>query len=208
MTDVPSTAPRLARWRAWPRRRPALVRSQVEPEAFVEVHAEFAPDLLRFFAMRVGDDQAALDLTGDTLATAYEKRTDFRGTSNAEVESWIWTIARNKVKRYWRRREIDRGAMARIGMTQPVATEEDLERIDDLLAGEAASGALGEALGELPPDQRSVIMLRYVDELSDQDIAAQLDVSPEVVRARASRGLRRLRTDPRLEPLTDEDVSR
>jgi RNA polymerase sigma-70 factor (ECF subfamily) len=155
--------------------------------------------------MRVGDDQAALDLTGDTLATVYEKRGDFRGSTAAEVEAWIWTIARNRVKRYWHRREIDRGAMARIGMARPVATDEDLERIDELLAGEAASGALSAALEELPADQRDVILLRYVDELADPVIAARLGVSAEVVRARASRGLRRLRGDPQLGPLVDED---
>jgi RNA polymerase sigma-70 factor (ECF subfamily) len=184
-----SSRPRLQlRWPAWPKRRPALVRSQYDPEAFVEVHDEFAPAL-----------------TGDTLATVYEKRGDFRGTTSAEAEAWIWTIARNNVKHFWRRREVDRGAMVRIGMARQLATDEDLERIDELLTGEAASGALDAALGELPADQRDVILLRYVDELSDQDIAAKLDVSPEVVRARSSRGLRRLRGDPRLEPLVDDD---
>lgn len=193
-------------WRLLRRRpAPALVRSQADPEAFVEVHDEHAGALLRHFALRVADQQTALDLVGETLATAYEQRATFRGRTAEEASAWIWAIARNKLKHHYRRRDVDRGALARIGVPRPLVTDEDLERIDELLTSEAASGALGAALDELPSSQRDVILLRYVDELSDQDIASSLSVTPEVVRARASRGLRRLRSDPELEALVDED---
>lgn len=190
----------------WPRRRqPALVRSRVDPEAFVEVHDEFAPALLRFFAIRVSDPQVAVDLMADTLATVYEHRDRFRGSSADEASAWIWRIAHNKLARFWRQRKVDRGAMTRIGVQPQAITDEEIERIDELLVAEAARGAVEAALAELPPDQQKVIRLRYVEERSDREIAEQLEVTPEVVRARASRGLRRLRAHDRLNESVDEE---
>jgi len=180
------------------RRTSSLARSRTHPEAFVEVHEEFAPRLLRFFATRVDDGQAAVDLTAETLATVYEKRESFRGSSPEEASAWIWRIARTKHARYWRHRSVDRSAMQRIGLERVVATDDELERIEELVTLEATGEAVSAALAELPTDQQDVIRMRYVDELSDEVIAEKLSVSPEVVRARASRGLRRLRHDRHL----------
>jgi RNA polymerase sigma-70 factor (ECF subfamily) len=180
------------------------VRSALDPQAFVEVHDEFAGSLLRYFAGRVDDPQTAVDLTAETLATVYEKRATFRGRSEEEATAWIWRIAHNKLNRFWRQRNVDRRAMQRIGLPRAVATDEDLERIEDLLWIESSGTAVRQAVSGLPADQQTVIRLRYIDELTDQEIAARLSVSQEVVRARASRGLRRLRADARLTAAVDE----
>ncbi len=64
---------------------------------------------------------------------------------------------------------------------------------------EAALHALGEwselieALGQLAPQQRTVLVLRYVDDLSEAQIADLLGCSTGTVKSRASRGLARLR---------------
>lgn len=180
------------------RHHSALARSRLQPDAFTEVYDEFAARLLRFFATRVDDQQTALDLTAETLATVYELRQDFRGSSDEETRAWIWRIARTTNARYWRRRSVDRSAMQRIGLPRPVATDHELERIEELAAVENTRDAVSIALAELPVDQQTVIRMRYVDELTDQVIAERLAVSPQVVRARASRGMRRLRQDLRL----------
>lgn len=189
------------------RSRPALVISASDPQAFVAVHDSYASALLRFFSLKVDDPQTAADLTADTMATVYEKRSTFRGTTEAEASAWIWRIAHNKLARFWRQRAVDRSAMQRIGLVRRVITDVDLERIDELLWAEANRGAIGAAMSDLPVDQQAVIRLRYVDELPDHDIAQRLAISPEVVRARASRGLRRLRRDPRLAAVADEQAS-
>ncbi len=160
---------------------------------------------MRYFALRVGDPQTALDLTSETLASVYEQRHSFRGSTPAEASAWIWQIARAKHARFWRQRGVDRRAMQRLGLPRQWATDEDIERTEELLRVEAARGAVRAALADLPADQQKVIQLRYVDELSDQDIAGRLAVSPEVVRARASRGLRRLRKDQKLNAALAED---
>jgi RNA polymerase sigma factor (sigma-70 family) len=50
------------------------------------------------------------------------------------------------------------------------------------------------ALGTLPPKMRAVLVLRYWEDLSEQDTAAILDCSVGSVKSQASRGLARLRS--------------
>lgn len=50
-----------------------------------------------------------------------------------------------------------------------------------------------EALRQLPPRQRAVVVLRYVEDLPDSEIAALLDVAPVTVRSTSLRALRTLR---------------
>jgi RNA polymerase sigma-70 factor (sigma-E family) len=71
------------------------------------------------------------------------------------------------------------------------------ERVDP--NAEAALHALGEwselieALGQLTPQQRTVLVLRYIDDLSEAQVADLLGCSTGTVKSRASRGLARLR---------------
>ena len=57
-------------------------------------------------------------------------------------------------------------------------------------------------LSNLSVDQRAVLFLKYVEHRDTEDIAAQLDLSPDAVRARSSRAIRALRLElDRTEPL-------
>jgi RNA polymerase sigma factor (sigma-70 family) len=64
------------------------------------------------------------------------------------------------------------------------------------LVGERA--ALLAALRQLPPRQRTVVVLRYWEDLTDTQIGAALGCSPGTVRSQLSRALAKLREDPAL----------
>jgi RNA polymerase sigma factor (sigma-70 family) len=65
----------------------------------------------------------------------------------------------------------------------------------------AARGALAAALAELPPKQRVAFALRYVHDLSDEQIADALGCRTGTVHALLSRGREALRRDARLDEL-------
>lgn len=71
----------------------------------------------------------------------------------------------------------------------------------DLSEGVAQRSALRTALQALPPRTRAVVVLRYVVDMSEVEVAAQLGFSVGNVKSHASRGLARLRAalDPSLE---------
>jgi len=188
----------------WPRgvaaRIPGLLaRSRTSDASFADFYDVMAPAVLRFFAMRTRDSERAFDLTAETFAKAFEKRQDFRGTSDEEAAAWLWSIARNELARYHRTRTVELAALQRLGLERPAPSDGELRKVEELTAAEDVRDHLGLALAVLPSDQREVIRLRFVDELSYAEIAQTLDVSNDVVRARLSRGLRTLKASEHLQ---------
>jgi len=69
---------------------------------------------------------------------------------------------------------------------------EDIERIEALIDFEQVGREVKDAFGELGSDQREALRLRVIEGRSYREIAAALGCSEDVVRARVSRGLKRL----------------
>jgi RNA polymerase sigma-70 factor (sigma-E family) len=58
----------------------------------------------------------------------------------------------------------------------------------------AESAAMWEALRQLPPRQRAVVVLRFYEDLSERDIADLMKVSPGTVKSQCSAALTKLRS--------------
>lgn len=177
---------------------PLFAETDRPGEPFADFYDEMAPTVLGFFARRVRDPQLAFDLTAETFVKAFEKRSGFRGHTEEQAAAWLWAIARNELAMFSRSNKAARAALERVGIAPPALTDDDLQKVEELGANEEAREQVRAALDELPPDQREVVRLRYVDELTYSEIAQALGVSNDVVRARASRGLRRLKDSEKL----------
>ncbi len=175
-----------------------LARSRASQASFADFYDEMAPSVLRFFARRTRDSERAFDLTAETFAKAFEKRRDFRGSSDEEAAAWLWSIARNELARYHRTRTVELAALQRLGLERPAPTDEELRQVEELTAAEDVREHVELALALLPADQREAIRLRFVDELSYPEIAQVLGVSYDVARARVSRGVRTLKASGHL----------
>jgi len=165
---------------------------------FEDFYNSLHPMVLRYFARRTRDSESAFDLAAETFAKAFEKRDDFRGVTHDQALAWLWSIARNELARYYRSRTVELAALQRVGLERPAPTEEELRRVEELTAEELVREHMELALSLLPAEQREVMTMRFVDELSYLEIARTLDVSYDVVRARVSRAIRTLRTSEHL----------
>jgi RNA polymerase sigma-70 factor (ECF subfamily) len=74
----------------------------------------------------------------------------------------------------------------------PTATDDDLERIEELAGLADQRVILREQLKSLSPEQREAIWLRVVEERPYAAVARQLGVTEQVARAKVSRALRTL----------------
>ena len=76
----------------------------------------------------------------------------------------------------------------------PIATlgQVEYERIEDLADLQRVRPQLEQALDQLGSEQREALRLRVLEHREYDDIAQQCGASPQVIRARVSRGLRQL----------------
>jgi RNA polymerase sigma-70 factor (ECF subfamily) len=177
-----------------------LARSRATPKDFAEFYDHLAPNVLRYFARHTQDGQAAFDLMAETFANAFEKRADFKGVRDDQAAGWLWSIARHELAKYKRSRSVELAALTRLGLERPAPSDQELREVEQLLALEGlVREHIPAALDCLSPDQKQVIRLRFYDGLSNDEIAARLEVSNDVVRSRLSRGLGMLRRNTQLQ---------
>ncbi len=156
---------------------------------------EQVPRLRRYARALTGSREAADDLTQDTLERAWTKRALWddaagRGGGRPSLRAWLYTVMHNVFVNGTRRR-------------RPVDPIDDLPQLPDgeaSLVSAAASAETGaamrdlqRALARLPDEQREVLLLVGLEQLSYAEAAQVLQVPMGTVMSRLSRGRERLR---------------
>jgi RNA polymerase sigma factor (sigma-70 family) len=168
-----------------------LLASAEEPETFTELYRRHAEDLLRYFARRTLDPEAAAELTAETFAQAFASRRTYTDQGVNGV-AWLYGVARHQLGRFFRTGRIDRAARKRLGVTERPLPPDDYERIEDLVDFAPIREAMAEALAKVADDQREAMRLRVIEGLPYTEVAARLSCTEQNARQRVSRGLRKL----------------
>jgi RNA polymerase sigma-70 factor (sigma-E family) len=170
------------------------MRSPAPPDGFAAFVAARSPALLRAAWLLTGDAGRAEDLLQTVLAKAWRR---WRRIADGSPEAYVRQAMFNTYASWWRRRW-------RAEVPAPVVPDRG---VHDDLAGETANrDAVRRALGRLTRQQRAIVVLRYVEDLSVAETAAILGCSPGTVKTLASRALAVLRTDPHLRLPHAEEV--
>jgi RNA polymerase sigma factor (sigma-70 family) len=188
-TGMGTARERPRRWRA---RGTALIRSAEDAEAFQEFYAANVQRVVAFFAHRTLNTDVACDLAAETFAVALQRRRQFRGGTDAEAEAWLFAIARSQLSHYWRRGIAERRALAQVRADPPSLAQPELDRIEELAGVLELRRRVRRAIAELNALQAYAVTQRIVEERGYAELAQELGVSQDVVRARVSRGLRTL----------------
>src|SRR5438874_3394161 len=136
-----------------------VLRCQTGDEsAFAELVGRYQPRLRRFLGrMLAGDEHAAEDALQDVWLDV------FRGVGKLRdlgaFAGWLWRVARDRAHRVLRRRGVSIGEIEdAVDLIDPVAG-------DDAEIGAEEKEQLHGSLDRLPPAQREVLLLRFVEEL-------------------------------------------
>ena len=172
-----------------------LVQASVsEPAAFDLLFARHAAPIRGWLLREVGDVGLANDLLAETFAQAWRSRRRFRGDDPHAGGAWLRGIARNLLHQHYRRGPVSTAARRRLGLGEHMPHDDDPDAILERLHAETLGAELEAALHELPAAQRRAIDARVVRDLSYDEVARELDCTPDNARARVSRGLRTLRS--------------
>jgi RNA polymerase sigma-70 factor, ECF subfamily len=150
-------------------------------EEFGQFVSTRGASLCRTAYLLTGDWQAGEDLVQEALTRTYLRRRRLRDQTALEpyTRKVLMSLFLTSRRRHWHRELPYAELPDHSGLTEP---DELTER-----------AWLWQALAELPPPQRAVLVLRYFEDLSEAEIAATLNYPLGTVKSHAARGLDRLR---------------
>jgi len=172
---------------------------EIAAQEFARIVESHRPQIFRFLLSSLRDVDLAETLTQECFLKAHRNWSHFRGDSSAMT--WLMRIAINLQKDYWRNRRIQFWRQTR---TNAVDLDEASEWLPNgernaeqqMLAKEQVA-QVWESVKGLSERQRTVFLLRYVEERELSEIAAATGLSEGTVKAHLSRALGRVRTELR-----------
>jgi len=157
--------------------------SPEDQRRFQSVYQLHRESLLKLLYRICGDWSLAEDAVHHAFTTLYAKRREY--DLSQPLKNLLVTIALNYARLQHRNR------------TRPTSTREDAPAAD-----RDRSSRIEEMIRELPADERVIVVLRFYDHASYQEIAEILKIPLGTVKWKMHETIRKLR--PRLEALHDE----
>jgi RNA polymerase sigma-70 factor (ECF subfamily) len=177
-----------------------LLAARQDPQAFREFYERYAVWMRAWFQRETGSEAAALDLTAETFAQAWHGVRRFRDLADGSGGPWLFGIARNLLRQYFKHNRIETAARARLGLPATSAESEDFDRVEERIEAAMLRPALQVAVGTLPMEQRRALELRIVEQLSYDEVAGRMGCSQNAARLKVSRALKALTTQMRSTP--------
>lgn len=168
-----------------------LVAARLQPDAFGEFYDRNHRRVLGYFYRRTFCAHTSADLTAETFAQAWASLRRFN-PSVGTGRSWLFGISGNLYKQWLRRGVVRERARRRLGMTTPELSEDDLDRIDELVDTSDLREGLQAALGHLSKATRDAVLMRVALDLPYEEVAEQCGCSVGAARVRVARGLNSL----------------
>jgi RNA polymerase sigma factor (sigma-70 family) len=155
--------------------------------AFEVLYRDLSPSVTGY--LRLHGAVEPDDLASETFIGVFTGLSGFSGGEDA-LRAWVFTIAHRRLVDDWRRR------------SRRPQVADDPGDLTELLGGDVEDDALvgvgtetvRKLCAELPDDQRSVLLMRILADLTVEQVAAAMGRSVGAVKALQRRGLRTLRT--------------
>ena len=158
--------------------RPLIEAAQNEPARFAELYEHNFVPVYAFFARRVSTREEAQDLTAEAFHQALASIRTFKWQGTPFL-AWLYGIAGNVLSKHWQKL----GKHSAEQLSDLSSASDEIER----------SVMLAKAVESLLPDQRQVIVRRFVDQKSIREIAEELGRSEGAVKQLQLRALENLR---------------
>jgi RNA polymerase sigma factor (sigma-70 family) len=164
--------------------------------AWTRIYDELAPKIVGYLRAHGAADPE--DLAAEVFLQVVRGLPGFSG-GQAEFRAWTFTIAHRRLVddlRRRRRRPVEAAPADVIARAAGAGGD-----VSDDADAAMAHASIRAAIDELPPDQRSVVLLRIIGDLTIDEIARAVGKRPGAVKALQRRGLRRLERAYPFEPL-------
>ncbi len=152
-------------------------------EKFVE---EYSDRIFNLMYWKVGHYEDARDLTSEVLFKVYKNLPKFRGQSS--LYTWAYRIALNHANRFLLRRKIRRFISFDELKSEPVEESNEYESVER----NELRKIVRKAIQELPNKYKDIVILRYLENRSYEDISDILELPIGTVKSRLNRAREKL----------------
>jgi RNA polymerase sigma-70 factor (ECF subfamily) len=155
----------------------------------------------RVYAVAFGlvkNEAEAEEVVQETFLSAFEHLSSFRGDS--KLSTWLYRVASNHALMKLRKKrpapqgdlvdlepQLSRAAMLTDGTSPFDALSLWARRPDEAVAAQEVQTALEDALEELPPEDRALLLLRSLDDMSHEALAEAFETTVAAVKSRLHR---------------------
>lgn len=160
---------------------------------FDEIYDKYHQDIYRFVFYMVKDKQICDDLVQDTYIKILQSLSTFRGESSKKT--WLLSIARHVVIDYFRSQKSKRNYILDFfnWHEKGELIRDHLPLPDDIAIKNEEINQVYHYLDKCTPNQKSVLILRFIQSFSIQETADILDFSISKVKTTQHRGLKVIR---------------
>jgi RNA polymerase sigma-70 factor (ECF subfamily) len=155
-----------------------------DADAFAQLYDAYVERVYRYVYFRVTDNETAEDLTSQVFLKAWENLGRYR--PGGPFLAWLYTIAHNTVIDHYRTRK---PTVPLEEVASLIVQKDDLE---DHMELQFNVEILRTALQQLTPDQQQVLMMRFIAEMSTEEVARAMGKREGAVRALQMRALHTL----------------
>jgi RNA polymerase sigma-70 factor (ECF subfamily) len=165
-----------------------LVRQAIagDVEAFAGLYERYVERIYRYTRSRLGDDQAAEDLTSQVFLNVWQNLDRYQ-QRGIPFRAWLFRIAHNSVIDHYRLQK-DTASFEEI----EAAYTPEAKSMDEITHETLEKQRIHQAIGHLTEEQQQVVRFKFIGGLNTQDTARLMGKHPGAIRALQMRALQAL----------------
>lgn len=156
-------------------------------EAFGKLYDTFLDAVYRFVYFRVGGRAEAEDITESVFVSIFEHIGQYKD-QGVPFEAWLFRIAKNKIIDHYR------SHTSRVSLDEIAETPDDAEDVPRTVERILTKEYIMECIRRLPASYQEIIILKYIEEKTNEEISKFLDKPVAHIRVLQSRALQKLRS--------------
>ncbi|MCB0514458.1 MAG: RNA polymerase sigma factor [Chitinophagales bacterium] len=162
-----------------------LIVEKNKVDYFEELYIRYSEKVYRKSYSMTQNEEDARDLTHDIFIKAFTNLKNFRGDAN--FSTWIFKITYNECINFLKSRSRKNTQSIENENTFFEVPDMSDREIEDRIMYDIKLHKLSELLTKLPPEENALLLMKYQDDLSINDIATLMEVSSSAVKMRLLR---------------------
>jgi len=178
--------------------RELVKQARKDPEAFAKLYDQYYPKIFGYALRRTANLEVAQDITSETFFKALKKLWQFRWR-NVTFSSWLYKIATNEVKQYFRKAEYKKSVSLEELQEQgfepisPYDPESELIEAQEKLKQYQDFLEIQEKIARLPVKYQEVVALRFFEKKQINEIAEILGKKEGTIKSLLHRAVEKLK---------------